>query len=164
MRKKKSASAIFILFIAFFGIVVAYHASIIDFQRLYAENKIDNWSERLIAQEGVGRFCGIINYLDINRVFDFMGKKRMDKETVSRFIDSPVRCWKDMELIEMSYYAKYNVVSGVYRCEKENMIQELQLAIYLEPKFTKTDADCIVGTFPKDWNLPVGSATMFFIP
>lgn len=157
-------TVIFILLTLFLLVMILYYASFINFRKLYAEIVIERWADHLRDQGGIGRNCSSVNYSDINRVFDSMGRKRLGNNSGTLSVNFPVRCWKDMKLIEMSYHVDYNVVSGVYRCEKDGMTQELQLAIYLEPKSVPQKDDCVVGTFPKAWNIPVGEATMFSLP
>lgn len=130
--------------------------------RLAAEIAIQHWAERLINQDGVGRNCSIINYSDVNAIFEARGQKRPAQKP--GILDYSGPCWKQMKLSELRYYADYDVVSGVYRCEKDEIVQELQLAIYLAPRSVPQKDDCKVGAFPKDWQLPVGEATMFSLP
>lgn len=123
---------------------------------------IQRWADHLKGQGGIGRNCGVVNISDVNGIFESREQKKLESD--SRILDSHVRCWQQMKLVEMRYYAQYDVVSGIYRCEKDEMVQELQLAIYLEPRVGPQEDDCKVGTFPKAWNLPVGEATMFSLP
>ena len=142
--------------------IASYYFSFANFRKLNAEIEIQRWADRLIDQGGIGRNCAVVNYSDVNRVLESMGRKRLEKDF--SMVDFPMRCWKDMKLSQMTYYADYNVVSGVYRCEKDGMVQELQLAIYLEPRSVPQEDDCKVGTFPQSWNLPIGEATKFSLP
>jgi hypothetical protein len=130
--------------------------------RLNAEITIQHWAEHLIAQEGIGRNCAVVNYSDVKAIFESRGQKRLEKDV--GILDYADVCWKEMKLSELTYFADYNAVSGVYRCEKNELIQELQLTIRMEPRSVPQKDDCKVGTFPKAWNLPVGEATMFGLP
>ena len=153
-----------ILIILPFGfiIVILYYASFINFEKLHAEIEIEHWADNLRGQEGVGRNCSHVNYNDINSIFDSMG--RINLEDTNGIVELSINCFKNMKLIEMNYYARYNVVSGIYRCEKDDMLQELRLSIYLEPRSVPQKTDCMKGEFYKDWNIPVGKATMFSLP
>lgn len=144
-------------------LTASYYNPFLSSSRLYAEKRIEQWSSNLIKQGSAGRSCGKVNYGDINDIFDSVGRQRLDKDP-HEIVMLPVECIKDMKLVEMKYHASANVVSGIYRCEKEDMIQEVQLAVYLEPKSVPQEDDCKVGKFLKTWNIPAGQATMFHLP
>jgi len=147
-----------------FVVMVPYYASFVNFSKLYSEIEIERWADNLRDQGGVGKNCSYVNYGDINRILDSTGRKRLESDSGINLVELPINCLKNIKLIEMTYYAEYNVVSGVYRCEKDDMIQEVQLAVYLEPKYVPQENDCMVGKFLKAWNIPVGEATMFSLP
>ncbi len=69
-----------------------------------------------------------------------------------------------MHLEEMRYSAQYNVVSGIYRCEEKDMVEEWQLSVYLEPRSVNYEDYCSVGRFMKAWDVPIGAATAFGTP
>ena len=144
-------------------ITSSYYAPFLNSSRLYAENRIERWADNLRTLGEPGRNCDHVNYGDINHVFDSMGVKKLERDPYE-MVELSVHCLNEMELVEMKYYADYNVVSGVYRCEKDDMVQELQLTIRLEPRTVPQEDDCKVGAFPKSWNLPVGKVTMFSLP
>jgi len=102
-----------------------------------------------------------VNYSDINDIFRAMGKKKLNG---SGIVQLPVHCINEMKLVEMNYDAEHNVVTGIYRCEEDEMYQELQLAIYLEPRSVPQEDSCRIGSFLKAWNIPVGEATRFSQP
>lgn len=144
-------------------LTASYYNPFLNSSRLYAEKRIGHWANYLKNQGSAGRSCGYVNYGDINNIFDSAGQKRLDKDP-HEIVLLPVECIKDMKLVEMKYHASLNVVSGIYRCEKNDMIQEIQLAVYLEPKSVPQEDDCKVGNFLKTWDIPVGQATMFHLP
>lgn len=151
------AAALLILFAS-----ALYFSSFVDFRKLKAEIDIDQWAQRIIKQGGIGRDCSIVNPSDIDRIFDSRGRE--SPEGALRVTELRARCWEKMELVEMRYFAQYDVVSGVYRCEDDELVQELQLAIYLEPRSVPQADDCVVGAFPRAWDIPVGEATVFSLP
>jgi aryl carrier-like protein len=141
-----------------------YYGSDINIRKLYAETKIKQWASLLMEQGGTGRNCSQVNYNDINRILDSIGLMRINDVNGMDIVELPIDSIKHMELVEMNYYAKHSVVAGVYRCEKADMIQELQLAIYLEPRNVPQKSSCYVAKFYKSWNIPTGKATMFSLP
>lgn len=152
-----------VLSVLFLSTIIAFYISDISFNRLYAEIEIKRWADRLRGQGGIGRYCASVNYSDINRIFESMGKEKIKDVSGVVSINSP-SCWSRLQLVEMTYYANYEVLSAVYRCETDEIVQELQLAKYLEPNLATQNDYCKAGTFQKAWNVPVGEATMFSAP
>lgn len=152
-----------LLFMGLFIVVVAYCMTLIDFDRWSAETEIERRAEFFISREKAGRDCSHVNYDQINPILDSMGRDPIAKSGLVES-DFPVNCMSEMKLMRMTYYADYNVVSGVYRCGKDGVVQELQLTVRLEPRSVPQEDDCEVGSFPMAWNMPVGEATMFSLP
>ena len=154
---------ILLLFILPLLMFVTYCVSLIDFQRLNAEKEIGRRADFFITRGKVGRDCSHVNYDKINRIFDSMGRDHIGKSGLVES-DFYANCMSEMILVRMNYYADYNVVSGVYRCEKNGVVQELQLSVRLDPRSVPQENDCEIGSFPRAWNIPVGEATMFHLP
>lgn len=159
--KARKAILITLVFVLLMG---WYYAPFVNFRKLYYEIEIERWADRVRDQRGVGRDCSHVSYDDVNRILGSMAQKKIEGDSGVRSVELPINCLEDMNLVRMSYFADYNVVSGVYRCEKDGVIQELQLAIYLEPRYVPQKNDCKVGKFLKTWNIPLGEATMFSLP
>lgn len=152
-----------LLVIGFLIMISAYYAPFISFKRLFGEIEIERWAAFLRAQGRTGRDCVPVVYGDVNQVLHSMGRKTLPKKSTD-LIDLPVNCLANMQLVEMRYYGQYNAVSGIYRCEDDSMIQEVQLAVYLRPRSVPQEDYCSVGSFLKAWDIPVGAATMFATP
>ena len=138
----------------------------VNLQRIHAEWRIERWAARLIEQGGTGRNCASSNYLDANRVLASLGREQIEADDPRRMLwqDYPVSCMSDMKLETMTHYVRHNAVSGVYRCEKDGVVEELQLTVRLEPRAVPQEDDCKRAVFPFEWALPVGAVTMFGLP
>lgn len=150
------------LFLILSLMVLAYCATPKD-DRSRAESEIERRAEFFINRGKVGRDCSHVNYNRINRILSSMKIRSIEKTGLVES-DFYVDCVSEMKLMRMTYYADYNVVSGVYRCEKGGLVRELQLSVRLEPRSVPQKDDCEVGSFPASWNIPVGEATMFPLP
>lgn len=146
-------------------LIINYYASYFDFKRAYAEWKIERWASMI---EGPGRTCFMASVEDVQRVLANQNKSinHVNHEYDSSIAALPIHsCAPRAKLIKMTYYANYNVVSGVYRCKTDDVIQEFQLAIYMEPRIHDTLKDyCVFADFKEGWKVPVGEVTMFSKP
>ncbi|WP_434362358.1 hypothetical protein NF212_19010 [Parasalinivibrio latis] len=126
-------------------------------ERFFYEYRVYSLADRISNQGGIGRNCGSVQDYELKSLV-----KNYDVNVSE--LSSKINCLDDISLKVMEYVVDHDVVTGVYRCERNEYIQELRITMYLTDSTIPQDYDCQMATLKKEWNLEPGEATTYSKP